>query len=134
MRVASDSRQIMLPILHDKSTCLLASTASLLISLSASGCGKTPDSMPAHPGSTSHGPEGSPAVSSDGNTPAFDCPSTGTQADMVSVPAAAFPMGCEASVDNQCKADEKPLHTVSLTAFEIDRTEVTQEEYAACIA
>jgi formylglycine-generating enzyme required for sulfatase activity len=41
-------------------------------------------------------------------------------------------MGCNAAVDDECKPDEKPAHKVTLSAFEIDRNEVTQEEYAAC--
>lgn len=50
------------------------------------------------------------------------------------MPAATFGMGCNAQVDSECKDDEKPLHSVSLSAFEIDRTEVTQDQYAACVA
>jgi formylglycine-generating enzyme required for sulfatase activity len=41
-------------------------------------------------------------------------------------------MGC-ATGDSACGEEEKPQHTVSLSAFEIDRTEVTQEQYAACV-
>ncbi len=43
-------------------------------------------------------------------------------------------MGCEAAADDGCSDDEKPMHTLSLSAFEIDRTEVTQAQYAACLA
>lgn len=49
------------------------------------------------------------------------------------MPAAEFRMGCNSTVDSDCADNEKPLHTVSLAAFEIDRTEVTQDEYAACV-
>jgi formylglycine-generating enzyme required for sulfatase activity len=52
---------------------------------------------------------------------------------MVSVSAGDFIMGCNAAVDNECLDDEKPMHTVTLSAFQIDRTEVTQEQYAACV-
>jgi len=52
---------------------------------------------------------------------------------MVTVPAADFDMGCNAQVDSSCEPNEKPLHTVFLGAFEIDRTEVTQDEYTACV-
>ena len=41
-------------------------------------------------------------------------------------------MGCDTDAD--CKDDEKPQHTVSLGAFEIDRTEVTQDQYSACLS
>ena len=50
------------------------------------------------------------------------------------VPAGDFVMGCMESVDNECLDDEKPMHTVSLGAFQIGRTEVTQDQYAACLA
>lgn len=42
-------------------------------------------------------------------------------------------MGCNAAVDAECRPDEKPLHTVTLGAYEIDKNEVTQEEYSACV-
>jgi formylglycine-generating enzyme required for sulfatase activity len=41
-------------------------------------------------------------------------------------------MGC-AATDTACRDDEKPEHSVTLGAFEIDRTEVTQDQYAACV-
>jgi formylglycine-generating enzyme required for sulfatase activity len=52
--------------------------------------------------------------------------------DTVLVPAGGFQMGCHAAVDPSCNADELPYHTVTLSAFRIDRTEVTQRQYAAC--
>ena len=52
---------------------------------------------------------------------------------MVQVPAGAFWMGCNASVDASCYDDEKPQHEVTLSAYEIDLTEVTVLAYAACV-
>jgi formylglycine-generating enzyme required for sulfatase activity len=52
---------------------------------------------------------------------------------MVTVEAADFSMGCEQSSDAACEAHEMPVHTAALAAYEIDRTEVTQGAYAACI-
>jgi formylglycine-generating enzyme required for sulfatase activity len=63
----------------------------------------------------------------------FACPSEAEPGDMTSVPAGDFLMGCNEEVDDECEDDERPLHTVSLSAFEIDETEVTQEQYAACV-
>jgi formylglycine-generating enzyme required for sulfatase activity len=54
--------------------------------------------------------------------------------EMVPVPAGAFVMGCDPNVVAECEADEQPVHAVSLAAFEIDTTEVTQAAYAACLA
>jgi formylglycine-generating enzyme required for sulfatase activity len=48
--------------------------------------------------------------------------------DMVEVPAGAFAMGCDA-----CGDDEGPARTVTLSRFLIDRTEVTQAAYQACV-
>jgi len=43
------------------------------------------------------------------------------------VPAGAFSMGSEAGY-----SDERPVHTVSLSAFWVDQSEVTNGMYAAC--
>jgi formylglycine-generating enzyme required for sulfatase activity len=64
--------------------------------------------------------------------------------EMVSVPAGEFDMGStDAEVDTElaqcpeCERDwfalEQPLHTVYLDAFWIDRTEVTNTQYRACV-
>jgi len=52
---------------------------------------------------------------------------------MCLIPAGSFWMGCNASVDNECQGDEKPYHKVTLRAYRIDRTEVTQGEYKKCV-
>jgi formylglycine-generating enzyme required for sulfatase activity len=52
----------------------------------------------------------------------------------IAVPAGAFMMGCNAAVDQTCKDDEVPGRSVTLTAFQIESTEVTQGRYAACVA
>ncbi len=49
--------------------------------------------------------------------------------EMVFVPAGEFSMGSNGGL-----ANEQPLHTVALDAFWIDRTKVTVEAYAACVA
>jgi formylglycine-generating enzyme required for sulfatase activity len=49
---------------------------------------------------------------------------------MILVPAGTFTMGA----DQGGEADEHPAHSVDLAAFWLDRTEVTQHEYQACIA
>ncbi len=48
---------------------------------------------------------------------------------MVRITAGSFPMGTEDG-----DPDEKPVHRVTLPAFELDRTEVTVGAYAACVA
>jgi formylglycine-generating enzyme required for sulfatase activity len=63
----------------------------------------------------------------------FSCTEIADPGEMVSVPAGDFVMGCNAVVDDSCHADEKPMRTVSLAAFEIDKTEVTQAEFTACV-
>lgn len=49
---------------------------------------------------------------------------------MVRVPAGDFTMGA----DTGGEEDEHPAHTVTLKAFWLDKTEVTNEAYAACVA
>jgi formylglycine-generating enzyme required for sulfatase activity len=55
----------------------------------------------------------------------------GCPADMVAVPAGTFQMG---SPPGSGDADERPRHQVTLSAYCLDRTEVTVAAYAACAA
>jgi len=48
-------------------------------------------------------------------------------------PAGVFTMGCVPG-DAACEPDESPAHAVTLGAFALDRTEVTEAAYAACVA
>ncbi len=52
---------------------------------------------------------------------------------MVTIPAGTFIMGCGVSVTTNCSSDEKPEHSVSISQFQIDKTEVTQAEYLKCV-
>lgn len=49
---------------------------------------------------------------------------------MIPIPATTFNMG---SPPGQGEADERPAHSVTLSAFEIDQTEVTLGQYWPCV-
>src|SRR5262249_2466356 len=62
--------------------------------------------------------------------------STATSAARVvrlGVPAGPLLRGGTAAVDPPCGGDETPYHRVTLSAFTIDKTEVTQRAYQACM-
>lgn len=56
--------------------------------------------------------------------------------EIVSIPAGTFEMGCdpEHNAGKTCETYQLPQHTVYLDAFDIDRYEVTNSQYAQCVA
>jgi formylglycine-generating enzyme required for sulfatase activity len=50
----------------------------------------------------------------------------------VLIPAGPFQMGCDSGNDS-CAYYEQPLHTVTLSAYSIDKYEVTNHRYKACV-
>jgi formylglycine-generating enzyme required for sulfatase activity len=85
-------------------------------------------------GAENGGSSGSAGTSSAGTSGnGFDCTSSTEPGPLVEVPAGAFIMGCDLELDDECLEDEMPMHTVTLAAFEIDLTEVTQDAFTACV-
>lgn len=69
------------------------------------------------------------AGASDSGTPDAGASDAGhPSSDMVPVAAGPFLRGC-----SSCDADEAPVQVVTLSAFQIDRTEVTQRAYGSCV-
>ncbi len=121
-------------------------TAIVLIVALLSGCpsASTPTSTPIPPagtGSSSDHPVVPDAVDA-GVDASFDASPSGADEaatvdasapapeGMLFVPAGSFTMGGDSGGED----DERPAHQVTLGAFWLDRTEVTNEAYAACVA
>ena len=115
--------------------------AGLVLALTLFGCGNAPKAKATTAGGSVLPEAGATGVTivvpdaaagDDAGAPLFLCTSNAPAGDMVSVPAGDFMMGC-GDTDTQCQDNEKPSHLVTLADFEIDRTEVTQDQYAACV-
>jgi formylglycine-generating enzyme required for sulfatase activity len=108
--------------------------------LALAACGSMNDSDKNAEGDSNAGSPSSNAGSSasggsngSGGAQTRQCTETADPGETVDVPAGEFAMGCNEAVDSACDDDEKPQHTVTLSAFSIDRTEVTQAQYTACV-
>lgn len=82
-----------------------------------------------NPGDNGSGSSGTTKSGASG----FKCHSNAGPGETVNIPGGEFIMGCNQAVDAQCGDDERPMRTVSLDGFEIQKTEVTQAQYAACV-
>lgn len=52
---------------------------------------------------------------------------------MVQVPEGPFMMGCNPERRDDCEANQLPFHEVTLSAYHMDRTEVTVGAFRACV-
>src|SRR5437879_11063650 len=86
------------------------------------GCGNPSPAGQAQAGTAGAGAggDGQPtgAAGSDAGSEPFACSGDAVESAMIPVPGGAFTMGCNAPVDQNCAADEDPMRSVTLTAFE----------------
>ena len=79
-------------------------------------------------GTSANGAGGSGAT--DGG---FECTTTAEPSELIEIPAGEFAMGCNEEADSACDDDEMPQHMVTRSTFSIERTEVSQAQYTACV-
>ena len=117
--------------------CIDADGDGFFVSTCGSDCGPIDcdDTNPAVNPGTTEGPGGDPVCSDgldndcDGHIDDLD--GSCLEGEMVLIPAGCFDMGDPFS---EGEPDELPLHSVCISAFEMDVHEVTNAEYAACVA
>jgi formylglycine-generating enzyme required for sulfatase activity len=61
------------------------------------------------------------------------CIASAAPAVRVPIARTSFLMGCDDEVEYDCSDDATPAHLVTVSAFSIDRTEVTRLDYGRCI-
>jgi len=103
----------------------VATVAVLALVLEAVGGGATAPALPTAPPAPTAAPTTTPSGPSLGDT--WTRPADGMV--MVYVPAGEFEMGSMEGEDN-----EQPVHTVAVDGFWIDQTDVTNAQFALCVA
>ncbi|MGC4087452.1 MAG: SUMF1/EgtB/PvdO family nonheme iron enzyme [Polyangiaceae bacterium] len=113
-----------------------------LVALAGFGCAPAPPRVGrrvAPPPSSVTAPPPAPSVEASVAPPASSapqepasapCPLPEVPSDMLPVPGGSFAMGS----DDEGEPDERPRHEVSVAAFLLDVTEVTQAAYAECVS
>jgi formylglycine-generating enzyme required for sulfatase activity len=123
----------------------LPRTTLLLLPVVLAGCPEKPSGDPAHARATTPvAPRSAPAAqptatamqrditAQSNSAPASASatpPTTVIPDDMLGVPGGRFPMG----QDDIGEKDERPRHDVRVSAFLLDKTEVTNEAYYRCV-
>jgi len=104
------------------------------LAFSAMSCGNMGDASVGGGSSATSGSSSGSGAGGSSSTAQFACQGVGNGiGEMVQVPAGEFLMGCNTAVDAECRGDEQPSHTVFVSEFQIDKVEVTQGMYAACV-
>ncbi len=112
----------------------------LLVACAGAPAERTATEPAAHPPN----PAGPPNASAEPVAEAAKAPATAARAPLTAEPAAALPEvpedmlpvpGGEFTMgrDDEGELDERPAHRVSIAAFLLDRTEVTNERYGECV-
>lgn len=104
-------------------TRLAVSLALLLPTLGCPG-GEGDDEASGTSGSESETSTSMPETGSETGEPGDD--------DLIAIPGGSFEMGCLAG-ETECDVDNQPAHTVTLSPYAIETTEVTVAAYTACV-
>jgi len=96
----------------------------------ASGCANCTDAD----GDSLRGTDCDLAADCDDNAPGVgECHANGCPIGWAHIPAGDFQMGCNSGeLGGTCETDEQPRHTVTLTAYCIQKTEVSLAMYRSC--